>query len=298
MSKHHTHPPIQENKLVFSIALNLGIAGVEVVGGILSGSLSLVSDALHNVGDAFSLVVSLVAVRLAGRKKDERRTFGYKRAEVLAALFNTALILGASVFMVKEAVERLLHPVRINGWLVVVVALAGLLGNVGSLLLLRQDARESLNIRSSYLHLVSDAFSSVAVLVGGIFIILFEWDRADALLTFVIVGAVMRQGFRLLKETAGVLMESVPDHIRVEEIQTEIERLPEVRNIHHLHVWQITDHDIHMEGHVNLKEDLTVSRCAHVRERIEEIVNQRFHIGHVTIQFEHGGCDGVALIKT
>jgi cobalt-zinc-cadmium efflux system protein len=200
-------------------------------------------------------------VRLAGRKNDERRTFGYKRAEVLAALFNTALILGASVFMVKEAVGRLLHPVRINGWLVVVVALAGLLGNVGSILLLRRDARDSLNIRSSYLHLVSDAFSSVAVLVGGILVVLFKWDRADAFLTFVIIGAVMWQGFRLLKETAGVLMESVPDHIRVEEIQTEVDRLPEVRNIHHLHVWQITDNDIHMEGHVNLREDLTVRLC-------------------------------------
>jgi cobalt-zinc-cadmium efflux system protein len=202
-----------------------------------------------------------VAVRLAGRKNDESRTFGYKRAEVLAALFNTALILGASVFMVKEAVGRLLHPVRINGWLVVVVALAGLLGNVGSILLLRRDARDSLNIRSSYLHLVSDAFSSVAVLVGGILVVLFKWDRADAFLTFVILGAVMWQGFRLLKETAGVLMESVPDHIRVEEIQTEVDRLPEVRNIHHLHVWQITDNDIHMEGHVNLREDLTVRLC-------------------------------------
>ena len=297
MSGNHSHPPIKENKLVSHRPQprhRRGGGGGR--GGV--GESPLLSDALHNVGDAFSLVVSLVALRLAGRQNDERRTFGYKRAEVLAALFNTALILAASAFMVKEAVGRLIHPVRINGWLVVVVALAGLLGNVGSILLLRRDARDSLNIRSSYLHLVSDAFSSVAVLLGGIVVVLFKWDRVDALLTFVVVGAVMWQGFRLMKETAGVLMESVPDHIRVEEIQTEIERLPEVRNIHHLHVWQITDNDIHMEGHVNLKEDLTVSRCADVRGRIEELVGRRFHIGHVTIQFEHGGCDGVALIKT
>jgi cobalt-zinc-cadmium efflux system protein len=223
-----------------------------VIGGLLSGSLSLLSDALHNFSDAFSLIASLLALKLTKKESTEKRTFGYQRAEVLVALFNSSVLLVVSFFLFKEAVVRLIRPAEINGLLMVSVALFGLFANTFSVLILRKDAHESLNIKSAYLHLFSDMLSSVAVTIGGLCIHFFKIYWIDPLLTILIGLYVFREGYQIILRTVNILMHKVPKDIDITVIQQDIEKIEGVKNIHHVHLWSITEEDVYFEAHIDV----------------------------------------------
>ena len=297
--KHAHEPPVngQGKRLIAAIVLNFSIVGVEAAGGLASGSLSLLSDALHNFSDAFSLIVSFLALRLAGRKRSESRTFGYKRAEILAALANSLILMLVSFYLFKAAVERWTHPSPVNGVLMMAVASAGLLANVASVLLLRRDSHGNLNIRASYLHLVSDAFTSFAVIVGGAFVYFLGCAWVDSLLTLGIGLFVLIQGFHIVNRAIHILMQAAPEGMDVNELKEAVESIPGVLNIHHVHVWRLTDREIHCEAHVNLSKDVRVSETGELKNRLEETLRRRFHVTHATFQFEFNSCEGVPLVK-
>ena len=220
----HSHEG-KENRLFASIWFNVLITAAEVVGGLISGSLALLSDALHNFSDVVALILSWIAVRLSKQKSTLRSTFGLKRAQILAALINAAILLAVAIPLFQEAIKRFTHPSPINSGLMLIVAIIGLVANIASALLLQRDAKGDLNVRSSFLHLVSDAVSSVAVILGGLCIYWFNSTWVDPVLTIVIAAYILYGGLALVKDSVNILMQNVPDGLDIEAIKRELEKL-------------------------------------------------------------------------
>jgi cobalt-zinc-cadmium efflux system protein len=297
---HHRHSMEgagKEGRIIASIGLNFLIAIVEVVGGMLAGSLSLVSDALHNFSDAVSLIISLIAVKLAQKERTEKSTFGYKRTEILAALLNASILIVVSFFLFKEAISRLFSMAAINSTLMISVAAIGLIANLAAVFLLRKDARSDMNIKSAYLHLFLDTLSSAAVIVGGLCIFFFKVYWIDSALTILIGGYVLKEGYGLICDSLHILMQKTPKGINVQIVQREVQGIEGVQNIHHLHIWEITDGDVHLECHINLSADIKISESAIIKTKLEKLLQEKFNVNHSTFQFEYNSCPGMALIK-
>ncbi len=294
MGEDHSHRGQSKTRLFITMMLNFAITVAEVIGGIISGSLSLISDALHNFSDGIAIIVAYIAVRLSERARTESYTFGLKRAEIIAAVINSAVLIAICFFLIKEAYERFMAPEPIKGTLMVGVAGIGLVANIIGTLLLRKGSKDNLNIRSAYLHLFSDAVSSVAVIVGGVFIYFFGVYWVDPLLTVLISLYVLKGSWDIIKEATNVIMMGSPKSISLTEIQRDVEAIPGVKNMHHVHVWMLNEQNIHFEAHVDV-EDMMMSECERLRGKIEDRL-RRHNIGHVTLQLECDTCDSKALI--
>ncbi|GAB6061924.1 cation diffusion facilitator family transporter [Deferrisoma palaeochoriense] len=296
MSHDHSHSAVSGRRLGIAIALNLLITLAEAVGGIASGSLSLLSDALHNLSDGVSLGVSWIALRLAARQKSHRYTFGLKRAQVLAAALNSGALVAICLYLFWEAYQRLLAPRLVDAGLMIAVASVGLAANLAGTLLLREGAKANLNVRSSYLHLLSDAFSSAAVIGGGVAMAFWGVWWVDPVLTVLIGLYVLKESVALVVEATRVLLLAAPEDISLSEIRLALEEFPEVRNVHHVHLWRVDDSDTHFEGHVDLEEDMPVSRAAGLLDRIERVLHERYGINHTTVQLERDRCGDKRLV--
>jgi cobalt-zinc-cadmium efflux system protein len=277
-------------KLGAAIVLNSLITLLQVSGGIISGSLSLISDALHNFSDVIALVISYIATILSYRKNTVHKTFGYKRAEIVAAFTNTLALISVALYLTTESFQRFYHPEPVSSVWVIALSGTAIFINGLSALILRRDASENLNIKSSYLHLVTDMFSSVAVLCGGVIMYYFSIYWVDGVLTLIIAGCLIYKSLILLSQTLKVLMLFTPSSIIIEDINRKICELPEVENIHHIHVWQLDDKQIHFEGHVDLSEDMPLKKVNDVLEQIRFVLRDRFKIEHVTLQPEYNIC--------
>ena len=300
MSSNHFHNHNhfrEENLIIIIIILNFIITLVEVIGGLLSGSLSLLSDALHNFSDGISVIVSFIAIRLSKRENTLKNTFGYKRAEILAALFNSSFLIIISFFLFKEAYLRIQHPQNIESKIMVTVALVGLVANAISVFLLKPGSKDNMNIRSSYVHLFSDSLSSLSVIIGGILIYYFNITIIDPILTFIIGAYVLKEGFEILKKSASILMEKTPVQINILKIKEVVEKIPEVDNLHHVHIWQVNDKEFLFEGHIDVKEDINLSKAEELRSNISSILLNEFGINHTTIQIEYNTCKDKEIIK-
>ncbi|MGK9476846.1 cation diffusion facilitator family transporter [Melioribacter sp. OK-6-Me] len=299
MGHNHSHNDIltaTKGRLIFVILLNLIITVTEVIGGLISGSLALISDALHNFSDSVSIVISYIALKLKYRLNSPRHTFGLKRAEILAAVINSAVLIVISLYLFYEAAKRFVVPTVIETEIMGIVALVGLVANLLAVLLLRKDSKSSINIRSSYLHLLSDTISSVAVLGGSIAIKLWQAHWIDPLLTILIGIYIIKESISILLEAIHVLMEGAPGNISIEEIQSEVEKFAEVENIHHIHMWMVGENDIHLEAHVNV-HDMKISESDLLRKKIIEQLHNKFDIHHITLQFECNQCPESGLIE-
>jgi cobalt-zinc-cadmium efflux system protein len=292
----HEHGHVHEKndvtgvKLLFVIVLNFIITAAQVAGGILSGSLSLISDALHNFSDGISIIISYLAVKIARKEKDTVRTFGYKRATILAALFNSSVLIVLSVFLFKEAYKRFLTPQAINGSLVIWVALIGLAANFAGVLLLHKNAHGDMNLKSSYLQLLSDTLSSVGVVGGGILIYFFKIYWVDPLLTVLIALYVLVESYQIVKKAVQILMQGVPGHIDLKTISDELKDIDHILDVHHVHIWSLDENNINFEAHVIIN-DMPVSETNQLNAEIERLL-QPYGINHVTLQFECECCNG------
>jgi len=295
----HSHSPdiasIKGINIILVVLLNFVITAAEVIGGIYSGSLSLLSDALHNFSDGIAIIFSYIAIKIASKDKDEQKTFGYKRTTILAALLNSIVLIAISIFLFKESYIKFINPEPINGMVVVWVALVSLIANFIGVLLLQKGSKGDMNIKSSYLHLLSDALSSLGVVIGGIIIYYFNIYWIDPLLTVLIGLYVMKESFDIVQKSINILMQGVPEEIDVVAIAQDLQKVAGVENVHHVHVWSLDESNINFEAHVNI-EDMLVSDT---KEIMEEIEHRLLHFGitHPTIQFEHNCCTGVDIIK-
>ncbi len=292
----HSHPRKTGLRLVFTIALNFFITIVEIAGGLISGSLSLLSDALHNFSDAISFIISYIALILSRRANTLERTFGYKRAEVIAALFNASALVVISFFLFKEAIERFLEPTTIHTPTMIIVAAFGLIANLVAVLLLHGDSKGNLNIRSAYLHLLSDTFSSVGVIIGGIFIHYFKILWIDPLLTILIGLYILRESYFILKESLNILIQATPVEIDINEVVVKIKEFSEVKNAHHVHIWRLNDKNIHLEGHLEIDGNWRLCDADELRLKIEKMLKEQFNIEHITLQMESDVCFDKSLI--
>jgi len=297
MSFHHTHYHFKEKNLIITMILNFIITLVEVIGGLLSGSLSLLSDALHNFSDGISVIVTFIALRLSKRENTLKNTFGYKRAEILAALFNSSFLIIISFFLFKEAYLRIQHPQNIDSKIMIAVALVGLAANTISVFLLKPGSKDNMNIRSAYLHLFSDSLSSLGVIIGGILIYYFNITIVDPILTFAIGAYVLKEGFDIIKQSINILMEKTPVRINILKIKEVIEKIPEVDNLHHVHTWQINDKEFLFEGHIDIKKDINLSKTEKIRSDINSTLSNKFGINHTTLQLEYNCCKDKEVIK-
>ncbi|MEZ5070059.1 MAG: cation diffusion facilitator family transporter [Bacteroidales bacterium] len=284
---HHNHNhAVNEKNLLAATMLNLVITIVEVAGGILSGSLALLSDALHNLSDTVATFIAYLATLVGRKEATARKTFGYKRVEILAALLNAVILVVMCVFLLKEAWERWKEPQPIDSMVMLVVALVGLLANLFAVIILKKDAHKSINVKAAYVHLIGDTLSSVVVIIDGVLIFVYRLYWIDPLITLVISLYIIREAFVILKESVRILMQSAPEGIKLESIRKKVERYPGVRNMHHLHAWSLTDNDIHFEAHVELEEDKRLSEVRIIRKEIESLLRDEYGIRHITLQFE------------
>jgi cobalt-zinc-cadmium efflux system protein len=284
--KHHHHQAVDERHLLAATMLNLVITVVEIAGSILSGSIALLSDALHNLSDTFATFIAYLAILIGKRDANPKKTFGYKRIEILSALLNAVILLVVSIFLIKEAYERLHDPRPINSMVMMVVAMIGLLANLYAVVILKKDVHKSINVKAAYVHLLGDTLSSVLVVVGGLLIQFWQIYWVDPLITVLISLYIIREAFVILREAVNILMQSTPGHLDLVMIQKRVEKVRDVSNIHHLHAWMLTDQEVHLEAHVELKQDLKLSQVMNIRHEIENMLKQEFRIGHVTLQFE------------
>lgn len=282
---------VNVKNLILSIVLNVLITTAQIIGGLISGSLSLLSDALHNFTDVISLVISYVAHRLTGKKASAHMTFGYKRAEIIAAFINAITLVVIAIFLIIEAIRRFSEPQIIDSNLVIWLSVIAILANGFSVLLLKKDAKRNLNMKSAYLHLFTDMLASVAVLLGGILMKFFGWFWIDSILTFLIAVYLIFVGWDLLRTSTKMLMLFTPEHIDIKEIVREVHKLPKVGKLHHIHVWHLNDDELHLEAHLDFKENIDLESFNIVLECIEAVLQEKFGINHITIQPEYNKID-------
>ena len=288
--QNHDHSDLKGKKLLFTIGLNIFITLAQALGGMLSGSLALLSDALHNLTDVISLIISYVANLFTKKEASEAKTFGYKKAEIIAAFVNSAFLLIIAIYLIYEAILRFYNPQEIESNVVIWLALLAIFANGFSVLLLKSEAKEKMNMLSAYLHLFTDIATSVALLIGGLLMKYFHWFWVDSLLTILIGFYLIFMGYDLLKKSFKILMLFTPEHISLEEVTLAI------KNAQHVHVWELNEDEVHIEAHIEFYNDIKVSEFDIILKEIEQILLQDFNINHNNFQPEFKKDDPKNLI--
>ena len=274
---------MKEKNLILPIGINIGITAIEIVVGLLIGSLALISDAVHNFFDVGAMVMSFFGERASSKKIDAHHSYGYKRAEVLVALLNSAFLLVSIIFIGYEAIQRLFHPQVISGGWMLGMAVVALIGNLVATKLLHAHAGDSMNIRSAFLHSLQDALFSAGVIVAAILVLAFNWQWADAGISLVLSVLLAKEAITLTLETVHVLMEGVPTDINMDKLKQDLLGIGGIKSVSDLHVWNTGSKNLIMTAHVvaDIKSDLDY---AEKLKSIQNITCQTYGITHTTIQ--------------
>ncbi|WP_424932905.1 cation diffusion facilitator family transporter [Amaricoccus macauensis] len=282
---HHVDPEAGDGRVALAVAVNLGLTVLQVVGGVLSGSLALVADAIHNLSDALSLVIAFFARKIARRPADARMTFGYARAEVVAALINYTTLIVIGVYLVYEAIWRFFAPEPVDGWMVVWIAVVALVVDLATAALTYTMSKTSMNIRAAFLHNLSDALGSVAVILGGTLILLYNWRLIDPAITLLIAGYILWMSFSEIGGVIRILMLGSPPDLDVAAVLARLREADGVTGVHHLHVWQMQEHEAALEAHL-VVEAGAWDRADRIKDEVRAELARAFGIGHVTLEME------------
>lgn len=285
----HSHGPgayrgTDRRALLIAAGLTTTFMVVEAVGGLVTGSLALLADAGHMLSDSFALLLALAAVTLAARPATAKRTFGYKRAEILAALANGVLLVVVSIWVIVEAINRLGDPVEILGGEMLVIAILGLLINLISARVLYKAGGESLNVKAALRHVIADVAGSVGVILAALIILITGWEPVDAIVSILISVLIAASAWSVLRESVDVLLEAAPSGMDTEEIGYAMAAVPDVEEVHDLHVWQITSGFPTLSAHVLVGAG---TDCHGARRELEALLEERFEIEHTTLQVDH-----------
>ena len=282
---------MSQRLLLAAFSITLAMFFVELFGGILSNSLSLIGDSGHMLMDSLALLVGALALGIAQKSANVRRTYGYYRFEILAALANGVLLVLVALYVFYEAYRRFTGPAEVKAPLMLLVAVAGLAVNTLSLYLLREAKEENLNVKGAFTHVLSDAISSIGVIAAAVIIYFTQAFIVDALMGILIGGIILRSAFGLLGESTAVLLESTPEGIDVKEVIEKMKTVEGVKNVHDLHLWSISSGMNAMSGHIVI-EDQMVSKAGDIMDRIAKTLRENYDIAHTTIQIECKVCDG------
>ena len=285
---HHDVETMGDRRLIAAIAVNMLLTLAQVIGGIVSGSLALIADALHNFSDAASLLIAWVARKIGRQPADHFKTFGYKRAEVIATLINLVTLVIVGLYLIYEAIWRVFEPQVIEGWTVIIVAAIALVVDLVTAALTYTMSKHSMNIRAAFLHNVSDALASVGVIIAGSLILLYGWYWTDTALTLLIAGYVLYQAATMLPKTIHILMQGTPENISIETVIKAMEQVKGVSNIHHVHIWQLDEHKNALEAHVVICD---FNDTEMIKSTLKTELEQSFGIAHSTLEFEIKHCE-------
>jgi cobalt-zinc-cadmium efflux system protein len=284
MTGHH-HDHVQRN-LIITVVLNVIITITQIAGGIISGSLALISDALHNLSDSLAIILAWAANIVSRRPRTTRSSFGFQRAEIIAAFINGLVLVAISGYLVIEAVNRFIHMQKVDPKWMFWLGLLGMVANGVSALILHKDRKDSINLKAAYLHLLGDAFTSIAVILGAVAIYTMGWYWVDPLVTLLISSYLFVQTFSILKEAIEILMQMSPTGLDPLMVEEAIRKMEGIKGVHHIHIWKLSDKRIHFEAHIELENDLPVSSTHLLRKKIKETLKTNFDIDHTTLQFE------------
>lgn len=287
---HHGNSDIVGVKLLFSVFFNLAITLSEIIGGIISGSLALVSDALHNLSDTGALLTSYFARKISKKPRDLKFTYGYKRAETIAAIINTTILLAISFSLIVEGIRKIIQPTEINTDIMLIIAYIGLAGNLLTAILLFSHSKENLNLKSSFLHILSDLLSSIAIIITGHIMQFYNLYILDPIITFLISAYIIIESIHILKDAITITMQAVPDGVNFEVIKDKIESLPFVKDMHHTHIWSLDGNNLFIESHIKV---IGKDYDNYLKE-IKAILNKN-GISHSTIQIESEYCDDFCI---
>ena len=295
---HHHHPEVDlagDRRVAAAVGVNILLTVVQIVAGLFSGSLALIADAVHNLSDALSLVIAFAARRIARRPADADMTFGYGRAEVVAALINYVTLIVIALWLAVEGVGRFLNPVEVEGWTVVIVAGVALVVDLVTAALILRLSHDSMNIRAAFLHNVADAMGSVAVVVGGTLILLYGWWIVDPIITLLISGYILWHSWQGIGPVIRVLMLGSPESPRIDEVAHTLCSADGVADVHALHLWRVQEHRVALQAHVVIEDTAGMDA---VRADLKALLEDRFGITHSSLELEGPGaaCHDRALI--
>ncbi|OGO32937.1 MAG: hypothetical protein A2Z29_01735 [Chloroflexi bacterium RBG_16_56_11] len=291
--QHHTNDhgevSLGYRRMFFTLAIVLIIMVAEVIGGIVSGSLSLLGDAGHMFVDALALGLSLFAMSVSRRPATATRTFGYYRVEILAALANGVILVLVAAYIIYEAYQRFLEPPQVKPPLMLTIATIGLCANLAGILLLNRASRGSLNIRAAFWHIVGDTVSSVGVIAAGVIILLTDLYIADTIVAVVIGVIILWGAVRIVREAGDILLETAPKHLEMAEVTGALKDIPGVNEVHDIHAWTITSNIYALSAHLVI-DDQMVSRSVDIVRNARQRLAERFDISHTTLQLECESC--------
>ena len=281
---HHVDPESGDTRVAFAVAINLALTVAQVIGGIISGSLSLIADALHNFSDAIALIIAFAARKIARRPSDAQMTFGYGRIEAVAALVNYTTLIVIGLYLVYEAILRFIDPSPVTGWIIVIVAGAALLIDLATAALTYTMSKTSVNMRAAFLHNLADALGSVAVIIAGTLVLLYGWLWVDPAVTVLIAGYILWQSFSELPGVVRILMLGSPPDMDAAAVIETIAQVPGVVSVHHVHLWMMGEHDPALDAHVVLEPGSDGPR---IRGEIKKRLETEHHLHHTTLEIEH-----------
>jgi cobalt-zinc-cadmium efflux system protein len=284
-----------EKRLGISIALNAIIFIIEIIGGILTNSLALISDSLHNLSDFFALILSFLASKVVRWKSNSEKSYGYVRIEIFVAFINAMALVLIGLYIIYEGIQRFAHPEPIAGGWMFVIAIIGFIVNTAATLLLKTHAHHDLNIKSAYLHLLTDAIESLAVVVVAALIAWQDWRLLDPLVSIVIGLFIIKSAWSIVTETVHILTEGTPRGIDLDKVAAFIQSFPGVENVHHLHIWGLSSRMRALSAHIVVQDQL-ISSGNKICLQIEQELEHRFGINHPTLQLESTVCQDQGIV--
>ena len=290
MGHDHNHSHGTENVsdgvLLWTVIVNLGLSVFEFVAGAISGSVALMADALHNTNDAAALLIAYIARKISRKGADGQYTFGYRRAELIGAMIQLTALILVGLYLVYEAVRRFFDPEPLLGGWIMAAAGVALVVDVITAWLLWSMSKGSLNVKAAFLHNLTDAGASVAVLLGGAAILWLDWTWVDPVITLIIAGYILYMSFGMLKKTSRILMEGTPTNLSVDEIKEALQNLDGIENVHHIHVWELDEHHRALEAHVVIGEACSMEELESLKATVKTYLGKHFSIHHSTLEME------------
>ena len=282
-ANHHEIAQKSVKYLLISFIINMALSLVEIIGGLIAGSVALIGDALHNTSDAFSILIAVIAFKIGHKKATTKYTYGFKRAEVIGAFVNLILLFISGIYLVAEGIERLISPQALEGWLMIWISVLALIVDALTAKISHAHAHHNTNMKMLFLHNLADAFGSIGVIVSGICVVLFDIYRIDGIIALCIAAYMIYQALTSFKPIVNILMNAAPDGTDLQEISEAIKKIDGVEDVHHIHLWCVSENDMSLECHIKGQNlDLV--------DQITDLLDKKFHIRHANIQLENKDC--------
>ena len=283
---HHHHNEVTQKSvrlLILSFVINMLLSVAEIIGGIISGSVSLIGDALHNTSDAFSILIAVIAFKIGNKKASAKYTYGFKRAEIIGGFVNLILLFISGCYLLAEGIERLINPQQIDGLLIIWISVLALIIDALTAKISHHDAHHNSNMKMVFIHKLADAFGSIGVIISGLCIMWFDLYRVDGIVALLIAFYMIFQSVVSFPQIVNILMNAAPDNIDIEQVKNSLLAIKNIKNVHHLHLWCISEHNVAIECHIESDNNDIIVEAT-------QLLKDKFGITHCNFQVENKSC--------